>query len=184
MVLYSFKKIVLESLPILVVSSVISIVSGNALNRVISTLIENPYFLVLLPAVAAISGNLGSIFSSRINSALHIGTIEPKLGRYRELEENIAFISILSFISFISLGVFSYLFCIIFNIKKIAFLDVIVISIFLSILFSIIIVLVSTITAFLSFKKGLDPDNTVIPVVTTVCDFTGVLSLILVIAMM
>ncbi len=181
MVLYNFKKIVIESLPILIFSAVVSTISGSALYHVIEDLLAKPYFLVLIPPVGAVAGNLGSIFSSRINSALHIGTIEPKLGKYKQLQYDIVLLSLLSVVSFFTLGLFSYYFCILFNIEKIAFFDVLLISLILSILFSIIIIFVSTTVAFLSFKHGLDPDNTVIPVITTVCDFAGIFSLILLI---
>ena len=44
-----------------------------------------------------------------------------------------------------------------------------------------IISLVSVLTAFWSFKKGLDPDDTVAPVVTTVGDTLGILFLFILI---
>ena len=44
-----------------------------------------------------------------------------------------------------------------------------------------VISLVSVFTAFWSFKKGLDPDDTVAPVVTTVGDTLGIVFLFLLI---
>ena len=40
-----------------------------------------------------------------------------------------------------------------------------------------IVAFVSVLTAFLSFKRGLDPDDMVAPVVTTVGDFMGIVFL-------
>jgi cation transporter-like permease len=41
-----------------------------------------------------------------------------------------------------------------------------------------LIILLVISTAFLSFKRGLDPDNTVIPLVTSVTDLVGIACLI------
>lgn len=177
MALFGFKKIIFESLPFLLIASLISILGGNLLHTLLDKLIETPYFLLLIPSINAVSGNIGSIFSSRITSALHTGTIEPKFGRYKELNYNIIMICILCFISFFTLAVLSYIITTILNIS-ISIKKVIIISIFLSSIFSLTIVLVSTSAAFLSFKKGLDPDNIVIPILTTVCDLVGILSIV------
>jgi len=43
-----------------------------------------------------------------------------------------------------------------------------------------VIVMISVLTAFLSFKKGLDPDDMVAPVVTTIGDVMGIVLLFLI----
>ena len=49
------------------------------------------------------------------------------------------------------------------------------------ILLILVVSVVSVLTAFLSFKKGLDPDDVVAPVVTTVGDTLGIVFLFILI---
>jgi cation transporter-like permease len=48
-------------------------------------------------------------------------------------------------------------------------------------LLTAIVIVISVFVARFSFENGFDPDNTVIPVVTTLCDVLGILSLIIMI---
>jgi mgtE-like transporter len=48
-------------------------------------------------------------------------------------------------------------------------------------LLTAIVVIISVLVARFSFEYGFDPDNTVTPIVTTLCDFLGILILIAII---
>ena len=56
-------------------------------------------------------------------------------------------------------------------------MEFIAIFVFTGVLLISTVALVSVFTAFLSFKKGLDPDDFVAPVVTTVGDIMGIVFL-------
>ncbi len=168
-----------QSTPLLLMGVVGGIVGGQVLNANQSVLISFPVFLVMFPVINAVCGNIGSILGARLSSGLHLGSISAK-GFGREFQKNIS--------SALLLGIISYTFLTIF----ILFISpVIGIDIEPDILFkagyvmlatgltlTVIVIAVAVFVARFSFIKGLDPDNTVTPVVTTLCDVLGIIILI------
>ena len=51
------------------------------------------------------------------------------------------------------------------------------------IIMTIMVIIMSVISAFFSFKKGIDPDNTVAPVVTTTGDLMGITTLVIMVGL-
>jgi len=66
------------------------------------------------------------------------------------------------------------------DITLVEFVGIIVLT---GVLLVCVVSLVSVITAFISFKHGLDPDDMVAPVVTTVGDIMGIMFLFIVIGL-
>lgn len=179
MVVQSVKRIVLESYPILTVCFLISLAAGHILNSSIATIAELPLILAMIPPINGIGGNIGSILGSRLTSALHIGTLEPKLRGQKVLRGNIAASTL------ISLGVFSFTSVIFF---AIAFASGMPFARSLALMLAFLaagmalstaLMFVTVASAFVSFKGGLDPDNVVIPVITSIGDVLGVTCLIM-----
>jgi len=180
MTAYSIKRILWESYPILVLCAVISLAAGFVLNLQIESIKALPLILVMVPPINGINNNVCSILGARLTSALAIGTIKPKFGKQSALRKNTQASWLMS------LGVFSFssaVFFLLALISGIEFLKSIMImfGFFAASVAAIGVTMLCTIwLAFVSFSKGLDPDNVVIPLVTSIGDIIGVTCLIIV----
>jgi mgtE-like transporter len=182
--MYSLRRILLESYPVLALCTLISIAAGAMLNSSLDTLKRISIILWMVPVVNGAAGNIGSILGARLSSALHIGSIEPMLRGQRLLRQNI----IAAFI--ISLGTFLFAAVLFFSVGvKLGFpldrtLALTAAFLITGAFVSVLTVIVTIAFAFASFRGGLDPDNVVIPIMTSVMDVLGVTCLLLSIKIM
>jgi len=177
MTYYRFQNIVKESMGVLILCSLIAVFTGQLLYFMQDQFIAIPIFLVFVPVINGLGGNLGSIFGARITSALHLGSITALSDK--ELHKNVG-MSL-----FLGVAVYGVLAIIIYvvapflhleiNIDAMNFLLIFILS---GVILTIGVMCIILVTAFLSFKQGIDPDNTVIPVVTTLGDSLGIMSLL------
>jgi mgtE-like transporter len=179
--MYSWKIIVKHGLPLLTLAVLIEIIAGQILLGKQEILLVFPVFLISIPVINSISGNVGSVLGARLASGLHVGYISLSLSD-KEMHDNL-FISIL-------IGIFTYFILAIviyymalfggldLSLGPIEFMGILVITGFLLIC---VVAMISVLTAFISFKRGLDPDDMVAPVITTVGDVMGIVFLFIVI---
>lgn len=178
MAVYNFRKIVSESYRVLLAAVMIGSVAGYMLDVYSGRI--GAIILAMVPPVNGIGGNIGSVLGARLSSALHLGTVTPHLRGQRALRINL--------ISSTSLGLIVYAFTgglfflsSFFLIGRTLFRSLMLSTVFFTtgMLLTSIIALTSVLSAFVSYTKGIDPDNVVIPVVTTVVDVGGVGSLLI-----
>lgn len=174
---YKFKKIVKDSYRVLLVALVIGLGAGYLLDSYSGE--ATAIILAMVPPLNGIGGNIGSILGARLSSALHLGTITPELRGQGALQVNLAASASLALIVYSFTGALFLLISLLSG-------DVLLRSVRFSIIFfssgmllTGIIALTSITSAFISYKRGIDPDNVVIPVVTTVVDVAGVVSLLI-----
>jgi mgtE-like transporter len=175
--IYNWKKIVLGSIPLLILSAVIELVAGQVLQGNIETLFALPIFLISIPVVNSIGGNIGCILGARIASGLHMGTITYSF-RDKIMHQNFITSLVIGMITFTILSILIY---------YIGYFGIIPMGIILptymmiiigtGVVLVIMISFISIVTAFISFKQGLDPDDMVAPVVTTFGDTLGIILL-------
>lgn len=167
----SVKRAVIESYPVLVVCMLISLAAGHILNTSIVEIREVPIILMMIPPINGIGGNIGSILGARLASALNLGTIEPRLRGQRVLRGDVA-ASCLT-----GLGAFSLVSAGFFVITR--SISLTLAFLIAGVVLTLIITLVTIASAFISFRGGLDPDNIVIPIITSIGDVLGVTCLII-----
>lgn len=172
---WSVLNIVTTMFPILLVLSILEMGSGYILETLETTYLENPTLLVLVPVMIGMGGNLGSIFSSRLSTRLHLGTLtfdthDPVLWT------NIIAILGLATTVFTLLGTTAYLIGQFF-ITPMPLSDLLIISLTSGMTLAVIAIILSFTATYVSYKHGLDPDDTTIPVVTNLCDILGVVIL-------
>ena len=180
--IYNWKKIVKHGLPILTVCILIEIFAGQILQGKQETLILFPIFLISIPVINGVGGNIGSILGARLASGLHVGYISLDI-KDKKMHENLFTSILMGIITYAVLAILIYYTASFGNIKMddiglIKFVSIVLATGFLLIC---IVSIVSVLTAFLSFKRGLDPDDMVAPVVTTVGDMMGIVFLFLLI---
>jgi len=180
-VIYSWKKIVKHGLPLLTVAVVIEIFAGQILQGRQDMLILFPIFLISIPVINSVGGNIGSVLGARLASGLHVGYIDISL-KDKEMHENLFYSLLIGFITYIILAIVIYYMASLGGLRMgIGLIEFVVILVSTGFLLICVVVLMSVLTAFLSFKRGLDPDDVVAPVVTTVSDTLGIIFLFLLI---
>jgi len=180
-VIYSWKKIVKHGLPLLTVAVVIEIFAGQILQGRQDMLILFPVFLISIPVINSVGGNIGSVLGARLASGLHVGYITISL-KDKEMHENLFYSLLIGFITYIILAIVIYYMALLGGLRMgIGLIEFVAILVSTGFLLICVVVLMSVLTAFLSFKRGLDPDDVVAPVVTTVGDTLGIIFLFLLI---
>jgi mgtE-like transporter len=182
--IYSWKKIVIGSIPLLTITAVIELIAGQILQGNSDILFMLPILLISIPVVNSVGGNIGSILGSRLASGLHIGSIQYSY-RDKTMHENFFTALILGITTFTILAILIYYIGYFGGIQMgLRLPDYLIIIIITGIVLVIMISFISITTAFISFKNGLDPDDMVAPVVTTFGDTLGIILLFIIIGAM
>lgn len=176
---YKAKKIIKESFPLLTLCISIEILSGQLLNTKEEQFIKIPLLLALVPVINGIGGNIGSILGARVASGLHVGYITPDL-KGKELKKNAIDTLILGITTFFLLAIFIYHLSPLIGLEmeELTLIKILGIMLGAGIVLTIIAIFLGIIVAIFSFKKGVDPDNVVTPIVTTTCDALGITCLL------
>lgn len=149
-----------------------AILAGMMLSLHLDIFSLAPWTLAIYPGILSMRGVIGGLFSGRLSTGLHIGTVRTS---FTENTKNFytlwRAIIVMTLESSVMLGTVASLFGILFwgiNVMdSIAILGVVTATMALSLVFiSPITVAVSV----LSFRRGLDPDIIVYPVISTVAD--------------
>jgi len=172
---WTIRNIVGTMFPILITLSVLEMGSGYVLEELQETYLENPTLLVLVPVMIGMGGNLGAILSSRLSTRLHLGVLEFD-PRDEVLWTNVTAILALAATVFSTLGVAAWIVGQIIA-EPMALADLLIISIVSGMLLAAIAIVLSIGATYVSYTRGLDPDDTTIPVVTNLCDILGVVVL-------
>jgi len=131
----------------------------------------SPWAIAVYPAILTARGVISGLFSGRLSTALHIGTIHPRL---RDNTKNFHMlfksIIVITLETSIAMSLVSMIFGSLF--WGITFVDFsgILIVISATMVLGLANSLITIEIAFISFKKGLDPDVIVYPVMSTVAD--------------
>ena len=176
---WSVRAIVGTMIPVLVVLSVLEMCSGFVLHELEETFLDRPTLLVLVPVMISMGGNLGSILSARLSTRLHLGTLEFSL-RNPVILTNIVAVLALALTVFALLGVSAYALTLIPVIEVgggMTLRETFLISMVSGMLLAVVAVVLSISATYASYRLGLDPDDTTIPVVTNLCDILGVIIL-------
>ncbi len=176
---YKVGNIVKTALPLLTFATLLGIASGVVLDTYEDFFLLSPGTLILVPVMIGLGGNLGSILGARLTSALHLGIVELRINDHL-LRNNVIAILIVGLISFFAVGIFGQLFCLLFGFNSPGLIKMVLISSISGIFLTLIISLTAILSAFLSYGYGLDPDDTTIPMVTSISDVFGILALFIV----
>lgn len=138
-----------------------------------AALFDAPWLLALIPVVNAVGGNLGAVLGARLTSALHLGTIEPRLMRGR-LTDNLglALTAGLAVYAALTVGIYAAGIVGLFEPLSLATSAALVLGSGVGL--TVAVIGLSLAVAFVAFRRGLDPDDVVIPIVTNAADLLGV----------
>ncbi|MHA2124309.1 MAG: magnesium transporter [Promethearchaeota archaeon] len=163
--------IVKETFPSEIVSIVGDLFAGLVLSILILPFNSFLALLLMIPALLSLRGNLSGPFIARTSRDFIIGSFSRK-----SWFENVLATYSLSIITAFFIGFFSIILNLtvfkLFILPTIYFLLIPLISIVLTLSISIPC---STLLNYIAFKKGLNPNNIVNPVMTAIDDFSTVL---------
>lgn len=173
-----FKRILKESLIIVILSSMIGIFSGSLLSSNQNILYSYPIILLILPSLNSITGDLSTVLISRLTTHLYIGTISPKVQSSKRLIEDFIGLLLTLLLSLIALFLIGYGFGIATGVKVVnPLLIIFIITLSVLILFAVMFIGLF-ISSIIIFRRGKDPNNFLIPFTTSLADFLTPLLLI------
>jgi mgtE-like transporter len=173
------RRIMRESVPVLVVAGVISMLAGLTIEGRLDSLLALPALLVVIPPLLSLSGSLAGILSSRLASKLHLGLVEPQRGVWRGLTDDLLLVYLLATGIFVVLALATEVLAELLSLEAPGVAKFVPLVLLAGFLATTLSNFVGYFGALLTYRFGLDPDNYGIPLVSSASDFLGAVSLIL-----
>lgn len=164
-----FIKTLKESMITMLLVAFLVNVTGTVLHG-INRFVEGsrPEILTVYPALIGMIGNVGSVVGSTATTKLALGLLDPSFSSMRKHTKNIFSAWYASIIMFVILAVISLSIHRLFSFSS--FYNLILVVLLANILAVVTIVFLTYGVSILTFKRGLDPDNFVIPVESSLAD--------------
>ncbi|MHA1499321.1 MAG: magnesium transporter [Promethearchaeota archaeon] len=176
-----FKKILKESILIVLISSILGLISGTFLSVNQQILYSFPIILLILPSLNSLIGDISTVLTSRISSHLYLGNLQPKIQKSDVLRKDFYGLLITTLLSLVALIIIGYAIGFATDIQIVnPLLLIAIIMLTILILFGMTFILLFT-SSIILFRKGKDPNNYLIPLTTSLLDFLTPLILILLI---
>lgn len=143
------------------------LIAGSLIAYQLNVFEHYPWAFALYPALIS-TRIINGLLSGRMSTALHLGTINPQFsGNTKTFHRLIHVVIVLTLVSSLAVSVISLFFSyLLLGVRLMDFpviLSVTVATMAIGLLFSLVTIKV----AFVSFKRGLDPDIIVYPVIAT-----------------
>ncbi len=175
------KKTIKEFIGVLFVIGFFVTIAGSALDRINQVVLRIPHIYAVYPAIIDTVGDVGSIVGSLASTKLSLGTIGATLSSFRSNLSDIACTWLASVTMFVGYGLISAQ---IFRLFHSTIFLVLLAQLILANVISVsIILLFSSVLTLWTFKRGLDPDNFINPILSAVSDGITSLSLLLVVVL-
>ncbi|MEM2918722.1 MAG: magnesium transporter [Candidatus Altiarchaeota archaeon] len=175
-----FKVLIFHSSIALLASGLLSCFSGVFMEINIEKLIVAPSILLMIPAFLEEGGNISSVLASRLSSKLHLGLIKAEIKIDTTLKKEFFISLLLYLLVFPIIGVLSHILCITTGITSVGILKSLIISTIAGFFLIVVMIAITFYISVVSYERGIDPDNVTIPIITSIADIAGVLSLFIV----
>ncbi len=173
------RRIVRESIPVLVLAGLISMLAGLTIQGRLGSLLALPALLVVIPPLLSLSGSLAGILASRFSTKLHLGLVDARRGVWRGLLDDVLLVYFFAAVIFLVLGVSTEVLSGLLSITGPSAPELIGTVMLAGLLATTLSNFVGYFGALLTYRFGLDPDNFGIPLVSSASDFLGAASLML-----
>ncbi len=177
--------ILVQNMPIIMLSTSMSMFAGVILMTNINNIVKGLGILAVIPAFLEDGGAIACRFSSRLSTSLHIGSIKIKWIPSDSWTLKQFLLNLIhALMIFGSLSIFGFAVAISRGASIIWGLKVIEIVMSAGLLLTVMITILTYYAAMVSFKAGVDPDNTLAPILTSIADIIGTSSLALMLIVM
>ncbi len=172
------KRVLLESLPVLLMAGTMSLFAGVVLERFQARLLAYTVFLVLLPGYLATSGALGGILSSRLSTKLHLGLVKPSAIPQGEARTDLRTTYVLALPIFSLLGLLSGSIGLAAGRTSPGVFTVVAVAVTGGVIATAFVSIVAYYATLVVVRFGLNPDNYGIPMVSASLDVVGAFTLV------
>lgn len=170
---YTIRGIVSRGIPILFFTSILGVVTGQILNSEIDNLLTIPTILLLVPALIKIGGDTGSILGARLSSAFHMGIGTTHIHKNPVVRNSVTAAFIVGISASVVLSIFAWMLSGFGN-GPLSFFTLFIICTVSGMLELLAVFSATIAIAFASHRFGIDPDDTVIPIIATLGDLVGI----------
>ncbi|HSH23073.1 MAG TPA: magnesium transporter [Acidimicrobiales bacterium] len=172
-------RILRESIPILCLAALVSILAGIAIEKRLAAFSALPALLVLLPGHLSTAGALGGVLANRLSSKIHLGVVQVSALPGREARRDIAFVIALAVPVFALNATMAELAARLIGVASPGLAMMIGASLIGGVLAVAISVLIAYYGTLAAVRLGLDPDTYGVPMVTSSIDLAGAFCLVL-----
>lgn len=173
-----FRAVLVQSLPILVVAALVSLLAGITIEQRAERFFALPALLVLVPPFLADAGALGGILSARLTSKLHLGTLAPTAVPGRRGWDDVVLVYLLAVPVFAAVGLSVTAASDLVGLAHAGYGTMVALTLMAGLAAVTAAVAVAYWAAVAAFRLGLDPDNYGIPMITSAIDFLGTAALV------
>jgi mgtE-like transporter len=181
--LAELRRVVRESMPILVVAGCVSAGAGLAFEHSFSVFEKFGSLLVLAPAHLSTGGALGGVLAGRLATKMFLGTSAPSSTPDREARRDIWLLFLLAVPIYTFNGVGAQLVSIALGYDSPGWWQMIGVSLAAGMVGLVLVVAVAYYSTVAAVRTGLDPDNYGIPATSSFVDFAGAITLIITISL-
>ncbi len=172
------RRILLESLPVLVGAGTLSLVAGVVLEVSISRFVTFSVLLILLPGYLSTAGALGGILSSRLATKVHLGLIERGLIPRGGARDDIRITFLLALPIFVLLALLAGSVGVWGGGSSPGIGLLVGVAVTGGLVATALVATIAYYGTLLVVRFGLDPDNHGIPLVSASLDVVGALTLV------
>lgn len=170
-------QILVQSLPILLVTSAGEVVAGSVLGKMDHALAMIPGLMVLIPAVMDLRGNIGTALGSRVSTMLHLGILGRRFSFNNIIGHNVgASFSLTGAVALI-LGIIAHFVSLLFGLPSIGPVHLLLVALLAGLLAQLVLQPFTLFLTYTAFSKHLDPDNIVAPLLGMLGDVVSVIAL-------
>ncbi|MBS7607102.1 magnesium transporter [Candidatus Bathyarchaeota archaeon] len=149
----------------------IGLIAGLVLASQIELLRFSPWIISVYPAILSAKGMIGGMLAGRLSTALHVGTVYPRFFRNtRTFYRIFGVIIVITLVTSIFMSLVAILLSmLLWSIDILSSLNIIL-TVIATMALGLTIALLTILVSILSFRRGLDPDIVVYPIMSTVAD--------------
>ena len=170
----SVRKIVQETTPLIIFFAIIELGAGGTLGWMTEQMALLPGILVIIPPLLAMRGNISAAFGARLSSGLHLGFIRPNKVT-ADLKTNVWAALILNLFLSVVLALFAWIAFLLIGLPAMSPLALFSICIIVGVGSGTILAVMAIFIAFISYRRGLDPDNITTPSIASLGDIITVI---------
>jgi mgtE-like transporter len=178
------RRILRESMPVLVGAGLLSTLAGLVLEKRLHTLHEFPAILVLAPAFVSSAGALGGLLASSLASALHLGTVDPTARPAGPVWREVRILALAAVPVYLFNGAGAHSVAVLSGGASPGLATMVSAALLGAVGAVAFVVVVAYYGSIVAVRFGVDPDTYGIPLVTSSVDFVGNMALILAVAML
>ncbi|MGE3620840.1 MAG: magnesium transporter [Acidimicrobiia bacterium] len=178
------RRIVRESLPILIVAAVVSTLAGVVLEKRLTAFATLPALLILVPAHLSSAGALGGILSGRLSSKLLLGLVEPAGIPSPAARADLVLVTAVGLPTYALNGAAAHVLAGWLGQASPGLAQMVAASLLGGVLAIAVVLVIAYYGTITAVRAGVDPDSYGIPVVSSSVDLVGALTLVLAIAVL